>query len=189
MPISLTKGQNVALESGLKDVRVALGWKARETEGEDFDLDASCFMLAASGKVRNDADFIFYGQLKSTCGSVEHTGDNLVGGGDDDETLIVHLDKVPADIQKLIFTVTIYHYEQRRQNFGQVNDAYIRIIDDHNGTEVARFDLSEDASTNTAMIFGEIYRKDGAWKFRAVGQGFNNGLLDMCKTYGVNATM
>jgi tellurium resistance protein TerD len=188
MAISLTKGQNVALDAGLKNVRVALGWKARETEGEDFDLDASCFLLAANGKVRSDHDFIFYGQLKSQCGSVEHTGDNLVGGGEDDETLIVQLDKVPADVQKLVFTVTIYEYDKRKQNFGMVSDAYIRVVDDTTDEEQFKFDLSEDASVNTAMIFGELYRKGGAWKFKAVGQGFNNGLLDLCRTYGVNAT-
>jgi tellurium resistance protein TerD len=187
MAVSLSKGQNVALEAGLKNVRVALGWKARETEGADFDLDASCFMLAASGKVRNDADFIFYGQLKSSCGSIQHTGDELVGG-DDAETLLVQLDKVPADIQKLVFTVTIYEYDKRKQNFGMVSNAYIRVVNNDTDTEEFRFDLSEDASINTAMIFGELYRKDSAWKFRAVGQGFNNGLLDLCKTYGVNAT-
>lgn len=185
MPVSLTKGQNVSLESGLKNVRIALGRKSRVGDGEVFDLDASCFMLTADGKVRSDSDFIFYGQLQSECGSVEHTGDNLIGGGEDDETLIIQLDKVPIDIQKLVFSVTIYEYDKRKQNFGQVSDAYIRIVNDANGEEVVRFDLSEDACTGTAMIFGELYRRDGAWKFRAVGQGFNNGWLDMCKAYGV----
>ena len=190
MGISLSKGANISLSDqapGLKTVQVGLGWKARETEGEDFDLDACCFMLNAGGKVRSDADFIFYNQLKSTCGSVEHTGDELEGGsGGDDEVILVRLDQVPEDAQKLAFTVTIHEYESRKQNFGMVSAAYIRIVNDENNEEIARFDLSEDASTNTAMIFGEIYRHNGAWKFRAVGQGFNHGLDALARSYGVN---
>ncbi|MDR2642771.1 MAG: TerD family protein [Planctomycetaceae bacterium] len=189
MGVSLTKGANVSLSDqvpGLKTVHVGLGWDARQTTGEDFDLDACCFMLAANGKVRNDADFIFYNQLKSTCGSVEHTGDNLTGEGEgDDEVLIVQLDKVPTEIVKLVFTVTIHDYESRRQNFGMVSSAYIRIVNNDNNEEIARFDLSEDASTNTAMIFGEIYRYNDKWKFRAVGQGFNHGLEQVAVSYGV----
>jgi tellurium resistance protein TerD len=202
MGIKLTKGQNVALDDGLKDVHVGLGWDARETEGEDFDLDAVCFMLAANGKVRSDNDCVFYNQLcyppnsavyedgslknRNADNAVAHTGDNLTGEGEgDDETLLIKLDKVPAEIQKLVFTVTIHEYDVRRQNFGMVSDAFIRIVDNSNQEEIARFDLSEDASTNTAMIFGEIYRKDGKWKFRAVGQGFNHGLEQVAKSYGV----
>ncbi len=189
MGVSLSKGGNVSLSDqvpGLKTVQVGLGWQARETEGEDFDLDACCFMLGTNNKVRGDEDFIFYNQLKSPCGSVEHTGDELEGGsGGDDEVIMVHLDKVPDVIQKLLFTVTIHEFNTRRQNFGMVNSAYIRIVNDDNNEEIARFDLSEDASTNTAMIFGEIYRHNTAWKFRAVGQGYNYGLEALAKSYGV----
>jgi tellurium resistance protein TerD len=189
MGVSLTKGANISLSDqapGLKTVHVGLGWDARQTAGEDFDLDACCFMLNANGKVRNDDDFIFYNQLKSTCGSVEHTGDNLTGEGEgDDEVLIVRLDQVPATIAKLVFTVTIHDFESRRQNFGMVSSAYIRIVNNDNNEEIARFDLSEDASTNTAMIFGEIYRYNDKWKFRAVGQGFNYGLEQVAVSYGV----
>ncbi len=189
MGVSLSKGGNVSLSDqvpGLKTVQVGLGWQARETEGEDFDLDACCFMLGTNNKVRGDEDFIFYNQLKSPCGSVEHTGDELEGGsGGDDEVIMVHLDKVPDVIQKLLFTVTIHEFDTRRQNFGMVNSAYIRIVNDDNNEEIARFDLSEDASTNTAMIFGEIYRHNTAWKFRAVGQGYNYGLEALAKSYGV----
>ncbi|MCL2742447.1 MAG: TerD family protein [Planctomycetaceae bacterium] len=203
MGIKLTKGQNVALDDGLKDVRVGLGWDARETEGEDFDLDAVCFMLTANGKVRNDGDCVFYNQLcyppnsatyedgslksRDANNAVAHTGDNLTGDGEgDDETLLVKLDKIPAEIQKIVFTVTIHEHDVRKQNFGMVSDAFIRIVNNSTDEEIARFDLSEDASTNTAMIFGEIYRKDGKWKFRAVGQGFNHGLEQVCKSYGVS---
>jgi tellurium resistance protein TerD len=189
MGVSLAKGANISLSDqapGLKTVHVGLGWDARQTAGEDFDLDACCFMLAANGKVRGDTDFIFYNQLKSTCGSVEHTGDNLTGEGEgDDEVLIVRLDKVPAEIVKLVFTVTIHDFDSRRQNFGMVSSAYIRIVNNDNNEEIARFDLSEDASTNTAMIFGEIYRYNDKWKFRAVGQGFNHGLEQVAVSYGV----
>lgn len=190
MAISLTKGANVSLTAqspGLKTVLVGLGWDARETEGEDFDLDASCFILTASGKVRSDGDFVFYNQLKSPCGSVEHTGDNLTGDGDgDDEALIVRLDKVPTAIVKLLFTVTVHDFESRKQNFGMVSSAFIRMVNHDTNEELARFDLSEDASTNTAMIFGEMYRHNDQWKFRAVGQGFNRGLEALAVSYGVN---
>ena len=190
MGVSLKKGGNVSLSEqapGLKTIRVGLGWEERETDGEDFDLDACCFMLAATEKVRSDDDFVFYGQLVSPCGSVEHTGDNLTGEGEGDaEVLIVRLDQVPTAIVKLVFTVTIYEFDTRRQNFGMVNTAYIRIVNDDNNEEIARFDLSEDASTSTAMIFGEIYRQGGAWKFRAVGQGFNYGLDSLARSYGVD---
>ncbi len=190
MGVSLTKGGNVSLSEhtpGLKTIRVGLGWEERETDGEDFDLDACCFMLTEAGKVRSDDDFVFYHQLKSACGSVEHTGDNLTGSSEgDSEVMIVRLDKVPAPIAKLLFTVSIYEYDVRRQNFGMVNSAYIRIVNDENNEEIARFDLSEDASMSTAMIFGEIYRHNGAWKFRAVGQGFNYGLDKLARSYGVD---
>lgn len=190
MAISLAKGGNVSLSKEapeMKNVLIGLGWDARMTDGADFDLDASCFMLTESGKVSSDADFIFYNNLKSTCGSVEHTGDNLTGEGDgDDEALYVSLDKVPAAITKLSVGVTIHEAEQRKQNFGMVSSAFIRVVNKDSGAEIARYDLSEDASTNTAMLFGELYRKDNDWKFKAVGQGFDGGLGPMAKSFGVS---
>ncbi|MGZ8189764.1 MAG: TerD family protein [Methylococcaceae bacterium] len=190
MSISLSKGGNVSLsktDPSLKNVIVGLGWDARPTDGADFDLDASAFMVKEDGKVRSDSDFIFYNQAKSTCGSVEHTGDNRTGAGDgDDEALVVQLDKIPADIQRVVFTVTIHEAEARKQNFGQVSHAYVRVVNKDSNNEVARYDLSEDASIETAMIFGEIYRHGGEWKFRAVGQGYSGGLAAMARQYGIN---
>lgn len=190
MAVSLAKGGNISLTRTapeLKNVLIGLGWEARSTDGEDFDLDASLFMLTDSGKVRDEKEFIFYGELKSPCGSIEHTGDNRTGDGDgDDEQLKVFLDKVPSDISRLAITVTIHDAIARKQNFGQVSDAFIRLVNMDNDTEIARFDLSEDYSTETAMIFGEIYRHNGEWKFKAVGQGFSGGLEAMCGQYGVS---
>jgi tellurium resistance protein TerD len=190
MSISLSKGGNVSLsktDPNLKNVIVGLGWDARPTDGADFDLDASAFMVKDDGKVRSDSDFIFYNQMKSACGSIEHTGDNRTGAGDgDDEAVIVLLDKVPVDIQRVVFCVTIHDAEMRKQNFGQVNHAYVRIVNKDSNNEVARYDLSEDASIETAMIFGEIYRHSGEWKFKAVGQGYAGGLAALAKQYGVN---
>ncbi len=190
MGISLSKGGNVSLsktDPSLKNVIVGLGWDARPTEGADFDLDASAFMVKADGKVRSDSDFVFYNQTKSTCGSIEHTGDNRTGAGDgDDEAIIVLLDKIPADIQRLVFCVTIHDAEIRKQNFGQVNHAYVRVVNKDSDNEVARYDLSEDASIETAMVFGEIYRHSGEWKFKAVGQGYAGGLAALAKNYGIN---
>ena len=190
MAVSLSKGGNLSLskeDPNLKAILVGLGWDARATDGADFDLDASCFLLKDGDKVRSDADFIFYNQLKSTCGSVEHTGDNRTGAGEgDDEAIIVYLDRVPPDVQKLSFTVTIHEADARRQNFGMVKSAFIRIVNKENNMEIARFDLSEDASTDTAMIFGEVYRHGSEWKFRAVGQGYKGGLGPLARNYGVN---
>ena len=190
MGISLSKGGNVSLsktDPTLKNVLVGLGWDARPTDGADFDLDASAFMVKDDGKVRSDSDFIFYNQMKSTCGSVEHTGDNRTGAGDgDDEAVIVLLDKVPADVQRIIFCVTIHEADQRKQNFGQVSHAFVRVVNKDSNTEVARYDLSEDASIETAMIFGEIYRHSGEWKFKAVGQGYAGGLAALAKQYGID---
>ena len=190
MAISLNKGGRLSLNKeapGLTKVLVGLGWDARATDGADFDLDASAFMLGADGKVRSDADFIFYNQLKSSCGSVEHTGDNLTGAGEgDDEVIKVDLNKVPADVQKIAFTVTIHEADQRKQNFGQVGNAYIRVVNADNNSEITRYDLAEDASTETAMIFGELYRHSGEWRFTAVGQGYAGGLKAMCTQYGIN---
>ena len=187
MAISLTKGGNTSLPSGLNKIIVGLGWDPRATSGVDFDLDASAFLLTESGKVRSDRDFIFYNQMKSADGSVQHTGDNRTGAGEgDDEQIKVALQSIPADVQKVAFTVTIHDAEKHGLNFGQVSSAFIRIVDETNNEEIARFDLSEDASVDTAMIFGEVYRKDGAWKFKAVGQGFTGGLAALAKNYGVN---
>jgi tellurium resistance protein TerD len=190
MGISLSKGGNISLsktDPTLKNVIVGLGWDARPTDGADFDLDASAFMVKEDGKVRSDSDFIFYNQSKSTCGSVEHTGDNRTGAGDgDDESVVVLLDKVPLDVQRVIFTVTIHEADSRKQNFGQVSRAYVRIVNKDSNNEVARYDLSEDASIETAMIFGEIYRHSGEWKFKAVGQGFAGGLAALARQYGIN---
>ena len=190
MAISLTKGQNVSLsktDPSLKNVLVGLGWDARSTDGQDFDLDASVFMATENAKVPSDSYFIFYNQLVAPCGGVEHTGDNLTGDGDgDDESVIVRLDKVESNIKSLFITVTIHDAEARRQNFGQVNNAFVRIVNNDTGDEIVRFDLSEDYSTETAMVFGEIYRHNGEWKFRAIGQGYAGGLYALCKQYGVN---
>jgi tellurium resistance protein TerD len=190
MAISLNKGGNISLSKttpGLKNILLGLGWDARTTSGDDFDLDASVFLLGENGKVRSDADFIFYNQLRSTCGSVEHTGDNRTGAGEgDDEAVKVFLDKVPAEVQRLAVTVTIHDAVARRQNFGMVSGAFIRIVNLDDNSEIVRFDLSEDYSTETAMIFGEVYRHSGEWKFKAVGQGYAGGLAAMCNQFGVN---
>ena len=190
MPISLNKGGNVSLTKeapGLKSIRVGLGWDVRLTEGAAFDLDASVFMLNPAGKVRSDADMIFYNNLKSVDGSVEHLGDNLTGVGEgDDEVINVALDKVPTDVEKLAFVITIHEAETRKQNFGMVSKAFARIVNDMGGTELARFDLTEDMSTETAMIVGEVYRHGNEWKFRAVGQGYAGGLAALAKNYGVS---
>ena len=189
MAISLSKGGRISLSKeapDLKKVHVGLGWDPRATDGADFDLDASAFLLGESGKVRSDADFIFYNQLRSADGSVEHTGDNLTGAGEgDDEVVLVDLSKVPADVHKIVFTVTIHEADARRQNFGQVGNAFIRLVNAETNVEVARYDLTEDASIETAMIFGEIYRHGSEWKFTAVGQGYAGGLAAMCDQYGI----
>lgn len=190
MAVSLQKGGNVSLSRSapnLTRILVGLGWESRQTSGDDFDLDASVFLVQETGKVRSDEDFIFYNQLVSTCKSVEHTGDNRTGAGDgDDEAVKVDLPKVPQHIQRLVVCVTIHDAEVRKQNFGQVRDAFIRIVNADNDVEIARFDLSEDYSTETAMIFGEVYRHGTEWKFKAVGQGFAGGLEPMARSFGVN---
>lgn len=190
MAVSLAKGGNVSLSRAapsLKKILVGLGWEARVTTGDDYDLDVSAFLLSESGKVKSDDDFIFYNQLKSKCGSVEHNGDNRTGDGDgDDETMTVNLEKVPVSVKRIVFCVTIDDAERRRQNFGQVSDSFMRIVNLESDTEIARFDLTEDYSTETAMIFGEIYRHNDEWKFKAVGQGFAGGLESMCKQFGVS---
>ncbi len=189
MAISLNKGGNLSLsktDPSLNNVLIGLGWDARPTDGADFDLDASAFMLKADGKVRSDADFIFYNQKRSACGSVEHLGDNLTGKGEgDDETLVVQLNNVPTNVERVTFAVTIHEAETRKQNFGQVSNAFIRVVNKDSGVEIARYDLSEDASVETAMIFGEIYRHNGEWKFKAIGQGYAGGLSPLVKQFGV----
>lgn len=189
MALSLQKGGNLSLSKeapGLTKILVGLGWDPRSTDGTQFDLDASAFLLNASGKVRGDADFIFYNQLKSPDGSVEHTGDNRDGVGDgDDEAIKVDLSRVPVDVDKIAFTVTIHDAENRRQNFGQVGNSFIRIVNETNGSEIVRYDLAEDASTETAMIFAELYRHNSEWKFRAVGQGYAGGLKALANGYGL----
>ncbi|MEA3014744.1 MAG: tellurium resistance protein TerD [Sphingomonadales bacterium] len=190
MAVSLAKGANVSLSKeapGLRTIRVGLGWDARVTDGSAFDLDASVYVLGESGKVRSDADFIFFNNLSGAGGAVVHQGDNLTGQGDgDDEVVVVTLDKLGADVAKISFAVTIYEADQRRQNFGMVQNAFIRVVNGEGGTEIARYDLSEDASTETAMIFGELYRHGGEWKFKAIGQGFAGGLSPLARSFGVN---
>ncbi|TLG94116.1 TerD family protein [Pseudomonas edaphica] len=190
MALTLQKGGNLSLsktDPTLTKILIGLGWDPRATDGTEFDLDASAFLLGANGKVRGDAGFIFYNQLKSTDGSVEHTGDNRSGAGDgDDEILKVDLSRVSVDIDKIAFTVTIHDADARRQNFGQVGGSFIRVINETSGAEIVRYDLAEDASTETAMIFAELYRNNGEWKFRAVGSGFAGGLKALANSYGMN---
>ena len=190
MAVSLSKGGNVNLSKeapGLAKVALGLGWDSRATDGAEFDLDAVAFLVGAEGKVEADADFIFYNNLKSSCGSIEHQGDNTTGTGDgDDEVVTVSLAGVAANIQRIIIAVTIHEADTRNQNFGQVSNAFMRVVNADNNSEVARYDLSEDASVETAMIFGELYRHNGDWKFKAVGQGFAGGLGPLAASFGVN---
>ncbi|MBY4886571.1 TerD family protein [Pantoea sp. DY-15] len=190
MAVSLVKGGNVSLTKEAPTMNVAmagLGWDARVTDGQDFDLDASVFMVGDDGKVLSDASFIFFNNKQSACGSVEHQGDNRTGAGDgDDEQVKITLSKVPAEVKKLVFAVTIYDAEARKQNFGMVSNSFMRIFNNDNGAEIARFDLSEDASTETAMVFGELYRNGAEWKFKAVGQGFAGGLSALASQHGVS---
>jgi tellurium resistance protein TerD len=190
MPVSLSKGGNVSLSKeapGLTAVTVGLGWDARVTDGKEFDLDASVFVCGEDGKVRSDSDFVFYNNKKGASDSVEHMGDNRSGEGEgDDEQVKVDLSKVPADVKKLVFAVTIHEAEARGQNFGQVTNAFMRVVNQSGGTEIARYDLTEDAATETAMIFGELYRHGDEWKFKAVGQGFAGGLGALAGAHGVN---
>lgn len=193
MGVNLSKGQRVSLDKNMSMALVGLGWDTNKYDGgADFDLDASAFLLGANGKVRNDSDFIFYGNLESPDGSVKHTGDNLTGEGEgDDEVLIINFAKVPADVQKIAITVTIYEAPERRQNFGQVSNAYVRVArmaneNDTNGAEVLKFDLVEEFSVETALVVCEIYRSGSEWKFNAVGSGYQGGLRALCQSFGVN---
>lgn len=191
MAVSLSKGQKVDLTKGnpgLNNLLIGLGWDTNKYDGgSDFDLDAAAFLLAGNGKVASDADFVFYGNLSHASGGVVHTGDNLTGEGEgDDEVIKVDLSKVPATVEKIDFTVTIYDAESRGQNFGQVSNAYIRIVNQANNTELIRYDLGEDYSVETAVVVGELYRNNGEWKFNAIGSGFAGGLAALCKNFGVN---
>ncbi len=190
MGVSLSKGGNVSLSKeapGLTNIVVGLGWDVRTTTGADFDLDASAIACRADGRVVSDAHFVFFNNLKSPDGSIEHTGDNLTGSGEgDDEQIKVNLSGMPGEIDKVVFPVSIYDAESRGQSFGQVRNAFIRIVNGAGGTEIARYDLTEDASTETAMVFGEVYRHGADWKFRAVGQGYASGLAGIARDFGVN---
>ena len=191
MGISLSKGGNISLSKeapGIKTIRIGLGWDERATTGQDFDLDASVFLLNSEGKCRSDRDFIFYNQLKSADGSVEHIGDNKTGAGEgDDEVIKVDLSRVPQDVDRIAVTVTIHDSKARGQNFGQVEKAFARVVNAESDAEVVRYDLSEDYSVEDAMIFCELYRHGAEWKFRAIGQGFSGGLADLAAKYGLNA--
>lgn len=191
MPVCLQKGQKVSLTKGnpgLSKVVVGLGWDVNQFDtGGDFDLDAAAFLLTDSGKVSKSEDFVFYGNLKHPSGSVQHMGDNLTGAGDgDDEQIKINLSSVPAEITKIAFTVTIYEAEQRRQNFGQVNNAFIRIYNEQTGEEMVRYDLGEDFSIETAAVFGELYKNGSEWKFNAIGSGYQGGLAALCASFGVD---
>ncbi|WP_336047408.1 TerD family protein [Streptomyces sp. CA2R101] len=190
MGVSLAKGGNVSLSKeapGLTAVTVGLGWDVRTTTGADYDLDASALLCTEAGKVVSDAHFVFYNNLTSPDGSVRHTGDNLTGEGEgDDEAVEVTLSTVPAEVAKIVFPVSIHDAESRGQSFGQVRNAFIRVVNQADGAELARYDLSEDASTETAMVFGELYRNGAEWKFRAVGQGYASGLAGIAADFGVN---
>ncbi|MBK8964852.1 MAG: TerD family protein [Candidatus Competibacteraceae bacterium] len=190
MAISLQKGGNVSLSKqapGLKRIRFGLGWDLRKTDGAAFDLDASAFVLDAGGKVLSDQHFVFYNNPKAPGGAVEHKGDNRTGEGEgDDEVIEITLDSMDATAAKVSFVVTIHDADQRKQNFGQVGNAYIRALNAEGDQEIARYDLSEDASTETAMIFGELYRNNDEWKFKAIGQGYAGGLAAVARDFGVN---
>lgn len=190
MPVNLQKGQKVSLTKGnpgLKNILVGLGWDVNKYDGgSDFDLDVTIFMLGDNGKVPSSDEFIFYGNRLHKSGSVEHLGDNLTGAGDgDDEQIKVDLSKIPANVERISFTVSIYDADQRHQNFGQVSNAYIRIIDEGNHQELIRYDLGEDFSIETAVVVGEIYKNNNEWKFNAIGSGFQGGLPALCANFGV----
>lgn len=188
--INLSKGQKISLSKagiGLEKIIVGLGWDENKFDGHDFDLDASAFLLAENGKTRRDTDFIFYHNEKSACGSVEHTGDNRTGSGDgDDEQIIVDLQKVPADVARISFTVTIHDADARKQNFGQVNNAYVHILNEKTNEELIRYDLGEDYSIETAVVVCDLYKHEGEWKFNAIGSGYQGGLHALATAYGLD---
>lgn len=189
MSISLTKGGNISLTKeapGLSAVVVGLGWDARTTDGQAFDLDASAIGCNADGTVYSPSHFVFFNNLVSPDNTIRHAGDNLTGeGAGDDEQINLNLSGMPADLDKVVFAVSIYDADSRSQNFGQVRNAFMRVVDSTNNSEIARYDLSEDAATETAMVFGEIYRSGADWKFRAIGQGYSAGLAGIARDYGV----
>ena len=191
MPINLTKGQKVNLTKDNPDltkVVVGLGWNANAFDtGGAFDLDASAFLLGDNGRVTNDEDFVFYHNLTHVSGAVKHSGDNRTGDGDgDDEQITIDLSGVPQNIVRIAITATIDDPKALGLNFGQVNDAYIRVFDANTNEELYRFDLTEDYSIETAIVFGELYRHNGEWKFNAIGNGYQGGLAALCRSYGVN---
>lgn len=190
MSVSLQKGGNVSLTKeapGLTDIAVGLGWAVRTTTGADFDLDASALICGDSGKVLSDEDFVFYNNKTGQKGAVQHSGDDRTGGAEgDDETILVNLAALGAQVGKVVIVVSIDQAVERRQSFGQVNNAYVRVVNSDNDTEVTRFDLGEEASTETALVFGEVYRSGAEWKFRAIGQGYSSGLAGIARDYGVN---
>ena len=191
MAITLSKGQKVSLTKGnpgLKHLVVGLGWDTNKYDGGfDFDLDSAAFLLGEGGKVNNDADFIFYNNLKHSSGAVEHLGDNLTGAGDgDDEQIKVDLSLVPANVSKIAFTVTIHEALERRQNFGQVSNSFVRVVNEDTKEELLNYELGEDFSIETAIVVCEIYRHNGEWKFNALGSGFEGGLEALCKNFGIN---
>lgn len=192
MPINLSKGQKVSLTKGnpgLKNIMIGLGWDVNAFDsGADFDLDTAAFMADDTGRCPTEKEFIFYGNLEHASGAVKHMGDNLTGGGDgDDEQIMIDLSLIPANISKIAFTVTIYDADNRRQNFGQVSNSYIRVVDQSTGEEIVRYDLGEDFSIETAIVVGELYRNNGEWKFNAIGSGFQGGLAALCGHYGIDA--
>lgn len=191
MAVNLTKGQKIDLtktNAGLKNIIVGLGWDVNKYDGDsDFDLDASAFILSGSGKVRSDEDFIFFNNTKGANGAIEHTGDNLTGEGEgDDEQVKIDLSKMPADIEKVNFAITIHEADVRNQNFGQVSNAFVRIVDEATNEELVRYDLGEDFSIETALIVGELYKHNSEWKFSAIGAGYQGGLVAVCKDFGVS---
>lgn len=190
MAIQLSKGQRIDLTKtnpGLKRAVIGLGWDTNKYQGgHDFDLDASAFLVDANDKCVNDQDFIFYNNLSHPSESVIHTGDNLTGEGDgDDEQLIVDFSKIPSNVHKIGITVTIHDADMRHQNFGQVSNAFVRLLDDASDNELLRFDLGEDFSIETAVVVCELYRNGNEWKFNAIGSGFSGGLADLCRNYGL----
>ncbi len=190
MAINLQKGQNVSLSQeapGMTQIHAGLGWDTQSFTGADFDLDVQVFLTDNGSKVLSDSHFVFFNNLKSPDGSVEHTGDNLTGEGEgDDEVVLVDLNKVDTKVEKIIFTVSIHQAEERKQNFGQVQNAFIRMVDRAKNEEIIRYDLSEDFSIETSLVVAELYRRNGEWKFKAVGQGFKDGLAGLCRAHGIN---
>lgn len=190
MAINLQKGQNISLNKeapGMQEIHLGLGWDVRQSTGADFDVDAFVFGLGEDGKVVSDGYFIFYNQLQSPDGGIQHTGDNLTGEGEgDDESIHVFLNKLADNVAKIAVCVNIHEAEERKQNFGMIENAFIRVVNKSDDQEIARFDLSEDFSIENALIVGEVYKRNGEWKFKAVGQGFSDGLVGLCKMYGVN---